>query len=178
MDPDGSQPHRDGGTTSAGPEEPPAAAAPMGELERLLAERACERLMLRYARLVDGGHASGIADLFTDEGEWMGADGRAMHGREAIRSAFGAREAVTRRQSRHVITNLLVEVEGPERASGVAYLINFRHDASGTVAAHPAPANHPKFVGDYHLAFHRVEGRWLIDRLRFDLVFLRQRRAP
>jgi uncharacterized protein (TIGR02246 family) len=143
------------------------------ELERLLAERACERVMLEYARLVDSGHASGIADLFTDDGKWIGADGRGMHGKEEIRTAFLAREALGRRQSRHVITNIMIDVEGADTASGVAYLINFRHDA--TVAAHPAPADHPKFVGDYHLTFRLVGERWHIVTLSFDLAFLRSR---
>ena len=57
------------------------------QLERLVAERACERLVLEYARLVDSGSASQIADLFTDDGEWLGADGRGMHGR--LRASAG-----------------------------------------------------------------------------------------
>ena len=146
------------------------------EIERLLAERSCERLMLEYARCVDGGRASGIADLFTEDGEWIGADGRGMHGRAEMVAAFTAREGLSRRQSRHVMTNVLVDIEGPDTARGIAYLINFRHDARGDEAAHPAPADHPKFVGDYHLTFRRVDGRWRIATLRFDLAFLRQRK--
>jgi len=34
----------------------------------LAAERACERLVIRYAYLVDFGNAAGIADLFTKDG--------------------------------------------------------------------------------------------------------------
>lgn len=147
-------------------------------LELVLAERACERLVLRYARLVDSGHASEIADLFTDDGEWIGADGRGMHGKEAIRAAFTSRQGLTRRQSRHVMTNVLIEVEGSDVATAVVYLINFRHDSGDGVAAHPAPADHPKFVGDYHLTFRRVAGEWLIATLRFDLAFLRTRAQP
>jgi uncharacterized protein (TIGR02246 family) len=143
--------------------------------QRLLAERACERLVFEYARLVDSGRASQVADLFTEDGAWLGADGRGMHGRDEIRTAFAARQAVSRRQSRHVITNVLVDVDGPDAGSGIAYLVNFRHDAEGTVAAQPAPADHPKFVGDYHLTFRRVGERWQIATLRFDLAFLRRR---
>jgi uncharacterized protein (TIGR02246 family) len=146
------------------------------QVAALFAERACERLVLEYARLVDSGHAADMADLFTDDGEWLGADGRGMHGQQEIRAAFTARQAVTRRQSRHVMTNVMVDVDGPYTATGIAYLINFRHDAEGDVAAHPAPADHPKYVGDYHLTFRRVGERWYIETLRFDLAFLRRRR--
>ena len=147
------------------------------EIEKLLAERACERVMLEYARCVDSGHASEMADLFTDDGEWIGDDGRGMHGKEEIRAGFSARQALTRRQSRHVITNVLITIGGPDSASGIAYLINFRHDSQGPVADKPAPADHPKFVGEYHLTFRRESGRWLIATLRFDLAFLRSRRS-
>jgi uncharacterized protein (TIGR02246 family) len=145
------------------------------EISRLWAERACERLMYDYARFVDSGHASGIADLFTEDGTWTGADGRGMNGRAEVRAAFVARESVTRRQSRHVITNVLIDVHSPDEATGIAYLINYRHDRQADEAEGPAPARHPKFVGDYHLRFRRDDGQWRIQALRFDLLFLRRR---
>jgi uncharacterized protein (TIGR02246 family) len=147
------------------------------ELDRILAERACARLVLDYAWRVDSGAASQIADLFTEDGEWLGADGRGLRGNTQIRAAFGHREAITRRQSRHVITNVRIDLDGGDRAVGTACLVNYRHDASGDVAAHPAPADHPKFVGDYHLTFRRTASGWRIATLRFDLAFLRQRRT-
>lgn len=145
------------------------------EITRLYAERACERLMYQYARFVDSGHASGIADLFTEDGTWTGADGRGMNGRAEVRAAFTAREALTRRLSRHVITNVLIDVQSPDEATGIAYLINYRHDRQGDEPSGPAAARHPKFVGDYHLHFRRVEGEWRIQALRFDLLFVRRR---
>ncbi|MCU1343934.1 MAG: nuclear transport factor 2 family protein, partial [Acidimicrobiia bacterium] len=87
------------------------------------------------------------------------------------------REKLTRRQSRHVMTNVLVDVKSPDEAGGIAYLINYRHDSTQEEAEHPAPANHPKFMGEYHLAFRRVEAQWLIASLRFNLAFLRRRSA-
>lgn len=149
----------------------------MDQLEQLLAERACERVVLEYARLVDSGRAAEIADLFTDDGEWLGDDGRGMQGKQEIRAAFAGRQALGRRQSRHVITNVLVDIDGPNTGRGVAYLVNFRHDAQGSVAARPAPADHPKFVGDYHLTFRRQGERWLIETLSFEMAFLRARRV-
>jgi SnoaL-like domain len=50
--------------------------AAMDELERLLAERACERLIIEYCRRVDFGNARLIADLFTEDGQWEGVDHR------------------------------------------------------------------------------------------------------
>ena len=147
-----------------------------GELERMVAERACERLVFDYAWLVDSGAAGQIADLFTEDGQWIAADGRGMHGNDEIRSAFTARQAITRRQSRHVITNVRVDLDGEDRARGTAYLVNYRHDSQSDVAEKPAPGDHPKFVGDYHFTFRRTGAGWRIEMLRFDLAFLRRRK--
>jgi uncharacterized protein (TIGR02246 family) len=143
------------------------------DTDRLLAERACERLMYEYARLVDTGQASRMEELFTEDGTWTGADGMVLDGRRQIGAAFTARQSLARRQSRHVITNVLVDVHGEGEASGVCYLINYRHDSATGTAEKPAPAGAPKFVGDYHLTFRLVEGDWRIASLRFDLVFRR-----
>jgi uncharacterized protein (TIGR02246 family) len=144
------------------------------DTDRFLAEQACERLMYEYARFVDSGEAARIADLFTEDGTWTAADGRPLDGRDQIRAAFTARQGLVRRQSRHVITNVLVDVTGDGEASGVCYLINYRHDSESGTAEKPAPAGAPKFVGDYHLTFRRVDGEWRIASLCFDLAFLRQ----
>jgi uncharacterized protein (TIGR02246 family) len=145
------------------------------DVARLLAERACERLVYDYARFVDSGEASRIADLFTDDGVWTGANGHSMNGRAELLSAFSGRQALTRRLSRHVMTNVAVDIQGEDRATGLAYLINYRHDSQSDVAERPGPARNPKFVGDYHLEFRRVDGQWRIATLRFDLLFLRRR---
>jgi uncharacterized protein (TIGR02246 family) len=147
------------------------------QVHRLVAERDCERLVYDYAWLVDSGTASGVADLFTDDGTWLGADGRGMRGQEEIRKGFSHREGLSRRQSRHVMTNVRIDDAGRDHASGTAYLINYRHDATGGIAARPAPADHPKFVGDYHFTFRRTPDGWRIQSLRFELAFLRERRA-
>jgi uncharacterized protein (TIGR02246 family) len=142
--------------------------------DRLADERACERLMYEYARVVDSGQASKMAELFTEDGTWTAGDGRVLEGREQIRAAFTARQHLARRQSRHVITNLIVDVHSENEASGICYLVNFRHDSATGTAEKPAPAAAPKFVGDYHLTFRRDAGNWRIASLRFDLAFLRR----
>ena len=147
------------------------------QVHQLVAERDCQRLVHDYAWLVDSGAASGVADLFTDDGVWLGADGRGMHSQEEIRKGFAQREGLARRTSRHVMTNLRIDANGTDHAVGTAYLINYRHDAAGGTAAHPAPAGHPKFVGDYHFTFRRTPAGWRIETLRFELAFLRERGA-
>lgn len=152
-----------------------ANADPLG---RLLDERACERLMIDYAWAVDSGNASAIADLFTDDGVWEGADGNKMDGREQILAAFKGRERLTRRASRHVITNQAVDLADGDTATGRAYLINYRHDNRDGEALVPAPGGPPKFVGEYFLHYLRTPAGWRIHRLRFALTFLRRSSQP
>jgi uncharacterized protein (TIGR02246 family) len=144
-------------------------------LETMIAERACERLVYRYAWLVDSGEAAAIADLFTADGVWAAGDGEPMRGRDGIRAGFTARQAIARRQSRHVMTNVLIDVHSADEASGRAYLVNYRHDSETGVAERPAPSGAPKYVGEYQLTFRRVEGEWLFATLDLDLAFVRRR---
>jgi hypothetical protein len=73
------------------------------------------------------------------------------------------------------VTNVRIHVEDDDHASGTAYLVQYRHDASDGPAVAPTAMEHPKFVGDYHLTFLRTDEGWRIDSLRFELAFLRRR---
>jgi len=141
------------------------------DLEILLIERACTRLVTDYSRFVDFGEAERIADLFTAGGRWEGPD-VVMDGRDAIRAGFARRAGVTRRTSRHVVTNLAIDVVDAERATALCYLINYRHDNDGP-ALLPAPAGVPKYVGEYHDRFERTAEGWRFAERRFSLAFLR-----
>ena len=140
-------------------------------LHRMADERACERLIATYCHLVDFGDAPGIADLFTEDGSWR-ADGVDMVGQDEIRAGFTRRQAVVRRQSRHVCTNIVIDVDG-DTASGLCYLVNYRHDSSTGTAELPAPADVPKFVGEYHDTFRRTPEGWRFVDRRCDMTFVR-----
>ena len=134
-------------------------------------ERACERLIATYCHLVDFGNAPGIADLFTTQGRWTSAEVD-MDGQDAIRAGFTRRQAVTRRQSRHLCTNVVIDVTGDE-AAGLCYLVNYRHDSESGSAESPAPAGIPKYVGEYRDRFVRTPHGWRFSERQFDLAFLR-----
>jgi len=129
-------------------------------LALLLAERACERLIYQYCRVVDDGNHSLLADLFTEDGIFDNGDMR-LEGREQIRRVFTEREAVRELRTRHVCTNVLVDVRAPTQASGVVYLSLYRRrgPVDWTV---PVPSTLPVLVGSYHDSYARVEGTWLI----------------
>jgi len=130
------------------------------DLERLLAERACERLCYDYCRVVDEGHHSLLADLFTEDGLFA-VPGLRLDGRDVIRRFFTEREAMKELRTRHVCTNVSVDVTSPTGAAGVVYLTLYRRrgPVDWTV---PVPTTLPALVGTYHDRYARVGGRWLL----------------
>lgn len=146
------------------------------DVARMLAERACERLIIEYARRVDFGEASRIAELFVADGVWTGVDLR-LDGRDAIREWFTEREALDRRVSRHVHTNIAVELEvGGDRARAESYLVNYRHDRRGADRAMPAPGDIPKYVGECRDTFARTDEGWRFASRDVAVAFVRPRR--
>jgi ketosteroid isomerase-like protein len=139
----------------------------MDELSRLIAEQACAALITRYTHLVDEGQASGVADLFTADGVWASPEST-FDGQDAIRTAFLRREQSGRR-SRHVCTNVTVDVEDEAHATGLCYLTLYRTDAEGT----PARGTTPDLIGVYRDRFTRTEDGWRFASRRTEVTFVR-----
>ncbi|MCW2993750.1 MAG: nuclear transport factor 2 family protein [Conexibacter sp.] len=140
-------------------------------LRALLDARACERLLVEYVRRVDFGEAASLADLFVEDGVWE-AEGLVLDGREAIRAHFLQRQGVVRRVSRHMVTNVAVDVDG-DAASGLAYFANFRVDRAEGDLSLPVAAGLAKYTGEYVCAFARGAEGWRFARLHVDVTFLR-----
>lgn len=135
--------------------------------ERLLAERACERLIVEFVHKLDLGDPGDVADLFTDIGFWEWAEGdRRIEGRDALRSYFAGRPAD--RLSRRICTNILVTVTSESTATATTYFTTYRVDghAGGFV-----PPRAPTQVGHYEDTFLKVEGRWLLSSRSLYLAF-------
>lgn len=142
------------------------------DLHALLAERVITRLMTDDTTFVDFGHAERIAELFTDDGVWDGPGVR-MEGRAEILRFFSRRAEVSRRTSRHVVTNIAIDLEGVDAARALSYLVNFRHDARGEVVL-PVPSGAPKYIGEYHDRFVRTGAGWRFAERTFTNAFLRE----
>ncbi|MFI1198241.1 nuclear transport factor 2 family protein [Streptomyces sp. NPDC020883] len=140
------------------------AIAPM---DRLLAERACERLILDFVHRLDLGDPGSVAELFTEDGIWQWPhDDRRIVGREALREYFGSRPAD--RLSRRLMTNILVSVTSATTATAVSYLTTYRVDGyvDGLV-----PPQLPANVGHYEDTFRKVDGIWLLATRSTHLAF-------
>lgn len=135
--------------------------------DRLLAERACERLIVEFVHKLDLGDPGGVADLFTDVGLWEWVEGdRRIQGRDALRSYFAGRPAD--RLSRRICTNILVTVTSEATATATTYFTTYRVDGhtGGFV-----PPRAPTQVGHYEDTFCKIEGRWLISSRSLYLAF-------
>ncbi|MFE4532917.1 nuclear transport factor 2 family protein [Streptomyces anulatus] len=131
---------------------------PLDPLDRLIAERACERLVVEFVRTLDLGEPGDVAELFTPDGVWEWAEGnRRIEGRDALRAYFGARPAD--RLSRRLCTNILVTLTSASSATASTYFTTYRVDGH---AGGMLPPRLPVQVGHYEDTFRKADGRWLL----------------
>jgi ketosteroid isomerase-like protein len=94
----------------------------------LVARERIRDTIARYAHLVDRGRIDELVALFTEDGTLEAGDGPPARGREAIRAVFlgtGSRLAsvAARPLIRHHVSNVLIDVEGPDAATASSYFL-------------------------------------------------------
>jgi len=132
----------------------------MDDLERLLIERACERLVHDYANLLDAYDHDGFLKLWAEDAvlDMLGTQHR---GPEGLRGWLAGREP--RMICRHLVTNTVTDVIDADTATGRCYTIAFR--ARNAEGAAPGPVGDPTFVVTYRNHFTRHPQRgWLFAR--------------
>lgn len=118
-------------------------------------ERACARIVHAYARHADFGEAGEAAALFAESGRLEMSNGQVFDGREAVRARL--EQQPQSQVSRHVISNVLIDVVDANRASGSCYLTLYR----GTRVADGAlPLDAPFLVGHYEDRFVLTPDGW------------------
>jgi len=137
---------------------------PLSSLERIEIERACERLILVYSRALDLGDMNAAADCFAANGSMarpMNPD-VVIQGREAIRASLLTRPKAL--HTKHLATNIMIDVQGPDTATGLSYLSMVSVMlADGAKPPHASPG--PLWFGECVDSFVRENGAWkLLDR--------------
>jgi hypothetical protein len=132
----------------------------MDDLQRLIIERACERLVHSYAIRIDAYDYDGFMELWAVSGVWNML-GKVMAGLPAIRAGLEARE--DHLICRHFVTNTVVDAIDENRAKGFCYTLAFRaRHARGKA---PAQMETPQFIIEYRDEFVRDPARgWLFAR--------------
>ncbi|MGH8228433.1 MAG: nuclear transport factor 2 family protein [Steroidobacteraceae bacterium] len=145
-------------------------SAALGEAARQAIEHACERLVLRSIRAFDERDWKGYAALFTPDGLFIRANApdAPLTGREAILAALAARPAA--RLTRHLCTNIEIDVLDAEHAAARCYLLLYAGDASTPAGAGGRPAEPPQRIGEYHDELTLTAQGWRIRRREGRLV--------
>ncbi len=138
----------------------------MDDLARLLAERACLRLMTGYCTHLDAWEVDTFLELFIPDGVWRRTAPRPtidLAGREAIRAFFHKRP--THSLSRHLILNPVVDILDADTARGVCVGLVVRGDATGTL---PVPMRGVELIVEYRHRFVRTAEGWRIAEIEMD----------
>ena len=127
----------------------------------------CEALSIAYARAVDFRDYDTFVDLFTEDG--VLDVGEPQEGQGAIRAAMAKRPDQLR--SRHVLTNIFIDVLGADEARGISYLTLYRHIGEESLEGAPVPLVGPVAVGHYEDRFVRTATGWKFKRRKLHLAF-------
>lgn len=127
------------------------------DIEKLVVERACERLVARYTFAADFGDIDTAVAQYAENGSLTVA-GKTYEGRDAIRKRLADQPAG--QISRHLVSSVLVDVLGAESARGRAYVAIYRGTALGGAPAGPLPIDLPFLVGHYEDSFVLTSDGW------------------
>lgn len=129
----------------------------------------CSALSIAYARCVDFRDYDAFVELFAEDGELD--VGRPLTGRSAIAQAMSKRPDELK--SRHVLSNIFIDVTDSDHARGISYLTLYRHIGPESLTTEPIEFSGPAAVGHYEDQFIRTEGGFLFKRRRLQLTFRR-----
>lgn len=139
----------------------------MDESHRILIEKQCEKLSIRFANNVDRGLSEDVASLFSKDGSFSRA-GQVLDGPDQLRAFLEKRPP--ERVTRHVCTNIEVNVVNASEAAGITYFLLF--DGNRPAASDdPLPLMSPATLGEYHDTFVLTPDGWRIRERRAVAVF-------
>src|SRR6185312_16491130 len=131
----------------------------LSPLEQIDIERACERLVYAYSRALDTGDMSAAADFFAVNGSMSRpmAPTQVIQGRETIRASLLTRPKTL--LTKHLATNIVVDVESRDSASGLSYLTMIATTPGGDAKA-PFLSAGPIYFGEFKDRYVREGGVW------------------
>ena len=107
----------------------------MTEDERRAIEADCERLIKRAINLGDAHDWAAVAALYTEDARFArpSQPGVFVEGREAILASFLARPP---RAQRHVVANVVVDVEDADHARAFSVIVLYQGEAAPLVGTY------------------------------------------
>jgi len=132
--------------------------ASLNEDQRRAIEADCERLIKLYVNLNDAQDWEAVAALYTDDARFArpSKPGEFTEGRAAILASFTARPP---RAQRHVISNIVVDVEDADNARGFSVIVLYMGDKAEDGGL---PVQDPKspLIGTYTDRLVRTAEGW------------------
>jgi ketosteroid isomerase-like protein len=114
-------------------------------------------VFIRYATSLDRGDVDAVVACFTEDASLVSPVMGEFFGHAGVRD-FASRTARLKREAgvqfRHVVSNLVVDVEG-DRAQATCYLLDYRTRDGKTLLLSP---------GEYECTLRRTGGHWLFER--------------
>ncbi len=120
---------------------------------------ACQRLVTAFAVFVDSGQGERVVQLFTPDATFE-RRGERLEGHEQIRAAQTKRSPSN--VTRHLCAPSHIELQGPDRATGITYFQLYRHVWPDGEAVGVGPLNPPEVIGQYHDEFRKTADGWRI----------------
>jgi uncharacterized protein (TIGR02246 family) len=137
-------------------------------IEELMIERACTRLVVDSATCNDQREWAALAALYTPDGVVVRPNGQRLEGRAEIEAAYAA--GPPERVTRHLCTNVTVEVDGPDdaHASTTVLIVSGTRSDDPDVRFGIEPSER-HLVGEFADRFARTEEGWRIAERRASL---------
>lgn len=138
--------------------------------ERRNIEWDCHKLALRFTALTDAQEYDALAGIFTEDALFARPTDpdNPVRGRDNILAAF--KERPTNKITRHLITNVAIDVHTADRAAGRMYATLYTGDTANE-AEHGIQAAPKQFVGEFFDEYVRTEDGWRIAKRTGGITF-------
>lgn len=139
----------------------------MDALERLTIESHCQRLMNRFSWAIDAMDYEEVVSLFVPDCVFGRAE-TYYHGYDGLRRSLEGRPRD--RTTRHIVSNVIIDVADADHAKGKAYCLVFGH--RGVLAAGAeAPLGAPDSLILHEADFLKTDEGWRFKRFYIGLSF-------
>jgi ketosteroid isomerase-like protein len=139
----------------------------MDQLDRIAAERACERLVARYALAANDWDVEAFVALFTPDAVWQRPNVPALNGHAEIRAFM--LDQPSGRTIRHVNGLCMVTVaDDGQSATSISQTTVYDTPACTTI---PAPLRGPDMVVEYRDRLVCGDGAWTFARRDTTVIF-------
>lgn len=124
-------------------------------------ERACTRLVLDAAAANDRNDFQAFADCFARGGILSRPSGEPLEGPEAIAASYSTRPAS--RITRHLVSNIRIDVESSTVACGLSYVVLYAGDSGSKPEGHfGIRAERGALIGEFEDRFALTAEGWRI----------------